>query len=57
MSHEFKMRVPKQVQDILLGPGVEVVNAQDLTTFLQEALAEVGTNEPCPSGHQKTNMV
>jgi len=57
MSQELKMRVPEQVQDILLGPGVEVVNAQDLTTLLQEALAEVGTNEPCPSGHQKTNMV
>ena len=51
MSQEFKMRVSKQVQDVLLGPCVEVVNTQDLTTFLQEALAEVGTNEPGPSGH------
>lgn len=41
-AQEFEPRVVKEVVDIGLVSGVAVVSAEDLVSFIQESLAEVG---------------
>ncbi len=57
MAHQLKERVLKQMEDVSLRPGVEVIDAEDILTFFQKTLAEVRPDKPRPAGHQHTNMV
>ncbi len=52
MPHEFKARIVHQVSDIMFGARVEVVDAQDVVTLPEQALAQVRTQESCPPGYQ-----
>jgi hypothetical protein len=51
MANEFKIRIPYQVGDILLGPRIEIVDAENVASILEETLAEVGTEKSGPSRH------
>ena len=45
MPDDFEAGVGEEVFDVLLGAGEEVVHADDFAAFLQEAFAEVGSQE------------
>jgi len=51
MAKELKIRIPYQVGDISLGSREEIVDTEDIVSVLEETLAEMGTQEPGPSGH------
>jgi hypothetical protein len=45
MPDDFEAGVGEEVFDVLFGAGEEVVHADDFAAFLQEAFAEVGSQE------------
>jgi hypothetical protein len=45
MPDDFEAGVGEEVFDVLFGTGEEVVHADDFAAFLQEAFAEVGSQE------------
>ena len=50
VAHEFEVRIVQQCQDVVLGPGEEVVHTQDVVTFVQESFAEVGAEKTGAAG-------
>jgi hypothetical protein len=51
VANEFKIRIPYQRSDILLGPRIEIVDTENVVPILEETLAEVGAQESGPSRH------
>jgi hypothetical protein len=51
VANEFKIRIPYQRSDILLGPRIEIVDTENVVPILEETLAEVGTQKTRPSRH------
>jgi len=52
VPHQFEVGIVEQVQDVILGPGKEVIGAQDVAASFQEPFAQVGTEKASASGHQ-----
>jgi hypothetical protein len=51
VAKEFKIRIPYQMGNISLRPRIEIVDTEDIVSILEKTLAEMGTQEPRPSGH------
>jgi hypothetical protein len=49
VPHKFKMRLPDQVRDIVLGAAVEVINTKHVIAFCKQSFAKVGPQKACPS--------
>jgi hypothetical protein len=54
MPDELKVRVVHQVGDVLLATGEQVVRADDFMVLLQQTFAEMGAEEPGPTGDENT---
>jgi hypothetical protein len=52
VKQEVEMRMDKKVLDILLPPGDEIVEADDLVALRQEAVREMRTQKPRPARDQ-----
>jgi hypothetical protein len=48
---ELKIRVPDERSDVPLGPRIEIVDTKNIVAIPEETFAEMGTQEPGPSGH------
>jgi hypothetical protein len=48
VTHQFKMRVSQQVDDVLLRSGKEVVYAKNVIALREQALAQVRTQKTAP---------
>jgi hypothetical protein len=48
VAHEFEVGIGQQVRDVVFGAGEEVVRAEDIVAFGQEALAQVGDRRSGP---------
>jgi hypothetical protein len=57
MADKLKERILKEMQNISLGPGVEVIYAQDIAALIQKAFTEMGANESRASCYKNTDMV
>ena len=57
VANEFKIRIPYQRGDISFGTRVEIVDTEDIVSILEEALAEMGAQEPGPSCHEHVRLV
>jgi hypothetical protein len=42
VAKEFKIRIPQQMGDISFGARVEIVDAEDIVSILEETLTEMG---------------
>jgi len=51
MANKLKKGIIKEMQNISLGPGIEVIHAQNITTLIQKAFTEMGTDESRPPSH------
>ena len=49
VANKFKIRISQQMDDIPLGPRIEIVDTEDIVSILEETLAEMGTQESSPS--------
>ena len=54
MSHELKMGVIEEMVDIFARAGEEIIDAKDLMPLLQEALAQMGTEESSPTRNKNS---
>lgn len=54
MAHQLKMRVAEQVADVFFGTGEEVIEAYDIVAIVQQALAQVRTQEAGTAGNEGT---
>ena len=52
MTYQFEARVSFQVQDVLLGSGKEVIQADHFMTFIQQAFTQVRTQKASTTGYQ-----
>jgi hypothetical protein len=52
MSNQLKARVPHQVADVVFGPSMEVINADNLPASRYVAVTEVAANEASPAGNE-----
>lgn len=50
VANELESRVPKQVHEILLPPGEEIINDDDVITARDELIDEVASNESGSAG-------
>jgi hypothetical protein len=51
VANKFKIRIPHQMDDISLGPRIEIIDTEDIVSIPEETLAEMGTQKPSPSCH------
>jgi hypothetical protein len=49
---ELEVRLAQKVRDVVLGPGEEIVDTQDVVTSGDQALAQVRAEKTGSSGHQ-----
>jgi hypothetical protein len=52
MPHQLEARVSEQVTDILPRAGIEIVDAEDLVSFVEKSFAKVRTDEARTAGDQ-----
>ena len=52
MADQFETGIVQQVINVPLGPGVEIIDADDLIAEFKQPLAEVGAEEAAASGDQ-----
>jgi len=51
VADELKPVVIHQVADVVLGTSEQVVNTNDLMTFTQKTVTEVGTEKTCAASY------
>ena len=51
MTDEFEIGPPEEVAHVLFSPGEEIVQAQDVVAFRDQAVTEVGTEETGTAGN------
>lgn len=56
MPHEFKCRVIKQMRDINLAACKEIIETNDLITFVQESFAKVRSDKPGSAGDENSHI-
>ena len=54
MTHELEMMVVEQRLYIVPCPGEEVVHTEDVVTFVQQPVAEVGAEKAGAAGYENT---
>ena len=54
VAHELEVGVVEQMQDVVLGAGEKVIEAEDIVAVGEQALAEVGTEEAGAAGDEGT---
>ena len=47
MSHHFEVGVIQKVQDVVLCAGKEIINTNDVITFLQQTFTEMRAEKTC----------
>jgi len=52
VAHRLERRVADEMRDALLAAGQEIVDAQDVVTLPQQALAKMRAQEAGAAGHQ-----
>ena len=52
MTHQLEVRIGQQMRDVVPGAGEEIVDAQHVMALVEQAFAQVRTEEPAPSGDQ-----
>jgi hypothetical protein len=52
VADEFEEGILKQVEDVAFAAGEEVVEADDLVPFVEQAFAKMGAKKSRPSGDQ-----
>jgi hypothetical protein len=57
MPDEFEKGIFEQVEDIAFAAGEEVVEADDLVTFIQQAFAQMGSKESRSTGDQNAHAM
>jgi len=55
VTHPLKVRVVEQMGDVVLGAGEEVVEADDIMTIVQQAVAEMRAEEAGAAGDERAN--
>ena len=51
MTHKLECGIVEEMRHISACTGIEVVDANDLAALVQQPLAEVRAQEPCPSSN------
>ena len=54
VAHQFEIRVFQQVHDVTPGAGVEIIDAQHIMAFGQQAVTQVGAKKAGATGDQNS---
>lgn len=52
MAHQLKMRLIEQMNNVVLGSGKEVIDAQHVVAFFEQAFAQMRTQKTCTTCYQ-----
>ena len=56
VTHQLEPRVRQQVMHVLAGAGVEVIDAENFVTALQQPLAQMRADEAGAAGHENASF-
>jgi len=50
MAEQFEVRIGEEGKDISFPPGIEIIDAEDVVSRLQQAITKMGTDEAGSAG-------